>query len=229
MNKKKILIIDDEAQIRKILKISLESVEYTVIESETGNDGIAKTAMYNPDAVLLDLGLPDKSGETVLKELREWYKKPIFVLSVKNSEKDIISCLDHGANDYLSKPFNIPELLARLRVIFRYEQNNQEEEHIFKLKDIEVDFTTRNVKKNGELIKLTSTEYSLLCLLIKNRGKVLTHKYILNEVWGHGFSNETQYLRVYIGQLRKKFETDHNRPEIILTESGVGYRFFTDF
>lgn len=229
MNKKKILIIDDEAQIRKILKISLESVEYTVIESETGNDGIAKTAMYNPDAVLLDLGLPDKSGETVLKELREWYKKPIFVLSVKNSEKDIISCLDHGANDYLSKPFNIPELLARLRVIFRYEQNNQEEEHIFKLKDIEVDFTTRNVKKNGEIIKLTSTEYSLLSLLIKNRGKVLTHKYILNEVWGHGFSNETQYLRVYIGQLRKKFETDHNRPEIILTESGVGYRFFTDF
>jgi len=229
MNKKKILIIDDESQIRKILKISLESVEYTVIESETGNDGIAKTAMYNPDAVLLDLGLPDKSGETVLKELREWYKKPIFVLSVKNSEKDIISCLDHGANDYLSKPFNIPELLARLRVIFRYEQNNQEEEHIFKLKDIEVDFTTRNVKKNGELIKLTSTEYSLLSLLIKNRGKVLTHKYILNEVWGHGFSNETQYLRVYIGQLRKKFETDHNRPEIILTESGVGYRFFTDF
>ncbi|MEK7432872.1 MAG: response regulator [Cyanobacteriota bacterium] len=229
MNKKKILIIDDEAQIRKILKISLESVEYTVIESETGNDGIAKTAMYNPDAVLLDLGLPDKSGETVLKELREWYKKPIFILSVKNSEKDIISCLDHGANDYLSKPFNIPELLARLRVIFRYEQNNQEEEHIFKLKDIEVDFTTRNVKKNGEIIKLTSTEYSLLSLLIKNRGKVLTHKYILNEVWGHGFSNETQYLRVYIGQLRKKFETDHNRPEIILTESGVGYRFFTDF
>lgn len=229
MNNKKILIIDDEPQIRKILKISLESSGYTVLESETGGDGISKTAMYNPDAILLDLGLPDKSGESVLKDLREWYKKPIIVLSVKNSEKDIISCLDCGANDYLSKPFNVPELLARLRVIFRYEQNNESEDHIFKLRDIEVDFSSRIVKKAGEIIKLTSTEYTLLSLLIKNRGKVLTHKYILNEVWGHGFSTETQYLRVYIGQLRKKFEKDHNRPEIILTESGVGYRFFTDF
>lgn len=219
-----ILIIDDERQIRKILKITLESNGYRVIESETAQDGITKTAMHQPNAILLDLGLPDDDGQNVLKNLREWYKLPILILSVKNSEIDIIKALDSGADDYLTKPFNMGELLARLRNAFRH---NHQDEIIssFSFKDIEVDFANRTVKKGNEFLKFTSTEYSLLILLIQNRGKVLTHRYILEQVWGYGFANETQYLRVYIAQLRKKIESDPANPEIILTESGVGYRF----
>lgn len=223
-NQQTILIIDDENQIRKILKITLESNGYRVIESETAQDGITKTAMHQPNAIILDLGLPDDDGQNVLKNLREWYKLPIIILSVKNSESEIIQALDSGADDYLTKPFNMGELLARLRNAFRH--NSKEEViSIFRFKDIEVNFANRTVKKDDTLLKLTSTEYTLLVLLIQNRGKVLTHRYILEKVWGYGFTTETQYLRVYIAQLRKKIELDPTNPQIILTESGVGYRF----
>lgn len=224
MTQQTLLIIDDEVQIRKILKITLESNGYKIIEAENGQDGITKTAMHQPNAIFLDLGLPDSDGLDILKQLREWYQSPIIILSVRNSEKDIITALDSGADDFLTKPFNMGELLARLRTAFRHKQPS-ENISSFSINDINVDFSTRTVKKGDEVLKLTSTEYSLLVLLIQNRGKVITHRYILEHVWGYGFANETQYLRVYIAQLRKKIEDDAANPQIILTESGVGYRF----
>ncbi|MFN8672838.1 MAG: response regulator [Candidatus Sericytochromatia bacterium] len=225
MSNQTILIIDDEIQIRKVLRITLEANNYNVIEAENGNDGITKTAMHKPNAIFLDLGLPDQDGMKVLKNIREWYNSPIIILSVRNSEKDIIEALDLGADDYLTKPFNMGELLARLRNAFRH---NKEEKQLtfFQINELSVDFSARIVKKENEEIKLTSTEYSLLALLIQNRDKVLTHRYILEKVWGGGFSEETQYLRVYIAQLRKKVDSDNN--SLILTESGVGYRFSTN-
>lgn len=224
-NQQTILIIDDEVQIRKILKITLEANDYRVIEAESGKDGITKAAMHQPNAIFLDLGLPDDDGLNILKQLREWYKHPIIILSVRNSEKDIITALDFGADDYLTKPFNMGELLARLRNAFRHSQHT-ENIATFKFNDVVVDFANRVVTKDGEELKLTSTEYSLLVLLIQNRGKVLTHRYILEKVWGDGFANETQYLRVYIAQLRKKVE-DEKKAQVIVTESGVGYRFLS--
>jgi two-component system KDP operon response regulator KdpE len=219
-NQQTILIIDDEIQIRKILRISLETKEYKIIEAENGKDGITKAAMHQPQGIILDLGLPDSDGLNILKQLREWYKLAIIILSVRNSEKDIISALDSGADDYLTKPFNIGELLARLRTAFRHHQQ-VESFSVVRFGSIKIDFSNRMVYKNEEVLKFTSTEYSLLSLLVQNRGKVLTHRFILENVWGHGFANETQYLRVYIAQLRKKIEED---AKLIITESGIGYR-----
>lgn len=227
MNKPSILIIDDEPQIRKLLQISLESNDYHVQEAATGKDGIIMAANHPPDLILLDIGLPDKSGHDVLKELRAWYVKPILILSAKNNEEDIVMALDNGANDYLVKPFRTGELLARIRSAVRT-QLSSESLPVMHCGDLEIDLKARSVRKKNEFIKLTSTEYNLLVLFAKNEGRALTHQYILREVWGPGFIHETQYLRVFIAQLRKKIEDDANQPAYILTESGVGYRFASE-
>ena len=224
MNKAEILIIDDEPQIRKLLEITLESNDYKVLQAETGKSGIVMAANHPPELILLDLGLPDKSGHEVLKELRLWYNKSIIILSVQNSEEDIVLALDSGATDYLTKPFRSGELLARIRAAIRRSQVLSSEKTIV-CGDIEIDITARLVTKNKEFLKLTSTEFNLLVLFAKNEGRVLTHQYILKEIWGVGAQLETQYLRVFVGTLRKKIETNPNQPKHILTESGVGYRF----
>lgn len=224
MNKGEILIIDDEPQIRKLLKISLESQDYKVIQASTGNEGLQLAANHTPDLIILDLGLPDKNGHKILSEIRQWYEKSIIILSVQNSEEDIIKALDNGATDFLAKPFRTGELLARIRSSLRLNQNN-ESLPLISTGGLEIDLSKRAVWKNQKEIKLTSTEYNLLAILSINQGKVLTHNYILKEVWGVGAQNETQYLRVFIAQLRKKLEDNPNRPQHIITQSGVGYRF----
>lgn len=224
MNNARIVIIDDEPQIRRLLEITLENSGYKVILAENGKQGILLAANHTPDLILLDLGLPDMNGHEVLKELRLWYNKPIFILSALDQEADIVKALDNGANDYLTKPFRTAELQARMRSALRSQQTNNGTT-VFTSGDLEVDLTAHTVKKSGEGIKLTATEFSLLVLLLKNEGRVLTHQYILKEIWGVGAQTETQYLRVFIGTLRKKIETNPNQPEHILTESGVGYRF----
>ena len=224
MNKAEILIIDDEAQMRKLLEITLESNEYKVSQATSAKEGIIMAANHPPDLIILDLGLPDLNGHDVLKQLREWYTSPVIILSVQKSEEDIIRALDNGANDYLVKPFRTGELLARIRSALR-SKFNEENDPMIIAGDLQIDLIGRSVKKKNETIKLTTTEYNLLALFAKNEGKVLTHQYLLREVWGPGYLNQSQYLRVFIAQLRKKIETDPNRPEMIVTESGVGYRF----
>lgn len=224
MNNATVLIIDDEVQIRKLLTITLQSNDYKVTEASTGKEGLSAVASHAPDLVLLDLGLPDENGHDVLKHLREWFSNPIIIISVQSSEEDIVKALDNGANDYLIKPFRTGELLARVRSALRKsasEPNIPNAEYL----DLSIDFMNRVVKKNSNIVKLTATEYSLLSLLVRNEGKVLTHQYLLHQVWGPSHQNESQYLRVFIAQLRKKIETDPNRPSHIITESGVGYRF----
>lgn len=224
MNNASILIIEDEAQIRKLLTITLQSNDYKVIEASTGKEGISLVASHSPDLVLLDIGLPDQSGHEVLRHIREWFGKPIIIVSVQNSEEDIIKALDSGANDYLLKPFRTGELLARIRSSLR-RTSNDSDNPVVKFKDLQVDFVSRTVKKHNNIVKLTATEYSLLAILVRNEGKVLTHQYLLNNIWGPAHQAESQYLRVFIAQLRKKIEDDPNRPAHIVTESGVGYRF----
>lgn len=224
MNKAEILIIDDEPQIRKLLQINLESNDYKVVQASTGKEGLILSASHPPDLILLDIGLPDKSGHEILQELREWYNKPIIILSVQDNETDIVSALDNGATDYLTKPFRTGELLARIRSAIRRSQNT-ENNSIIICGDIEIDLVARIVKRNNEALKLTSTEYNLLALFSKNEGKVLTHQYLLKEIWGYSYQTETQYLRVFVGTLRKKIEENPNNPQHIVTESGVGYRF----
>lgn len=224
MNKAEILVIDDESQIRKLLEITLESNDFKVIQAETGKQGVLLAANHAPDLILLDLGLPDKSGHEILKELRTWYTKSIIILSVIDQEEDIVKALDNGATDYLTKPFRNAELMARIRSAIR--RNSSENNTVIsQFNDLEIDVVSRTVKKNNEFLKLTSTEFNLLALFIKNEGRVLTHQYILKEIWGVGSQTETQYLRVFVGTLRKKIEENPNHPEHIITESGVGYRF----
>lgn len=224
MNNASILVIDDEVQIRKLLSITLQSFEYKVLEAATAKEGLQLVASHPPDLILLDLGLPDENGHEVLRHLREWYSNPVIILSVQSSEEDIVKALDNGANDYLVKPFRTGELVARIRSALR-KAAMDENTSVVEFEDMSIDFVTRTIKKNHVLIKLTATEYTLLALLAKNEGKVLTHQYMLNQVWGPTYRNESQYLRVFIAQLRKKIETDPNRPAHIITESGVGYRF----
>ncbi|MEO7801284.1 MAG: response regulator [Ginsengibacter sp.] len=227
MNKAEILIIDDEVQIRKLLEITLESNQYTVNQAENAKNGLITAENHPPDMIILDLGLPDEDGQSVLQQLRKWFTNPILILSVKNSEEEIIKALDNGANDYLVKPFRTGELLARIRSALR-DGINEEGNPSITFGDFVIDLEARTIKKNNEFIKLTATEYRLLALLAKNEGKVLTHQYLLREVWGPGYINQSQYLRVFIAQLRKKIETDANRPNYIVTESGIGYRFISD-
>jgi two-component system KDP operon response regulator KdpE len=226
MNKPSILIIDDEPQIRKLLTITLQQ-DYDISEASTAKEGLSRVASHPPDLVLLDLGLPDESGHSVLRHLREWYTNPVIIVSVLDNELDIVNALDNGANDYLVKPFRTGELTARVRSAIR---NSKAEENIpaATFGNLSVDFVARTVRKNGAFVKLTTTEYSLLTLLIQNEGKVLTHHYLLTRIWGPSYLNESQYLRVFIAQLRKKIEADPNRPSHIVTESGVGYRFIAD-
>ncbi len=224
MNKAEILVIDDEAPIRKLLEITLESNDYKVWLAETGKEGILMAVNHPPELILLDIGLPDKSGHEILKELRTWYNKAIIILSVQNSEGDIVKALDNGATDYLTKPFRSAELLARIRSVIRRNQTN-DDCSIFTCRDLQIDFGARIIKRNDEMLKLTATEYNLLALFMKNEGRVLTHQYILKEIWGNSYQTETQYLRVFVGTLRKKIEENPNQPKYIITESGVGYRF----
>ncbi len=224
MNKPQILVIDDEPQIRKLLEIILESNGYKVVLAATAKAGLTMAANHSPELILLDIGLPDKSGHEVLKDLRAWYNKPVIVLSVQDNEEDIVLALDLGATDYLTKPFRTGELLARIRSCLRRDQFSLPVEQV-ESGTLLIDFVGRTVKKEGVILKLTSTEYQLFCLFAKNMGKVLTHRYILKEIWGGSFSEETQYLRVFVAQLRKKIEDDPRNPMHIITESGVGYRF----
>lgn len=224
MNKAEILVIDDEAPIRKLLEITLESNDYKVWLAETGKEGILMAVNHPPELILLDIGLPDKSGHEILKELRTWYTKAIIILSVQDSEENIVKALDNGATDYLTKPFRSAELLARIRAVIR-RNHVQTDSSSMICGDIAIDFGARTLKRNRETIKLTSTEFNLLALFMKNEGRVLTHQYILKEIWGVGYQTETQYLRVFVAALRKKIEENPNQPQHIITESGVGYRF----
>ncbi len=224
MNKANLLLIDDEPAIRKLLEITLESHDYQLHTAATAKEGLIMAANHPPDLILLDIGLPDSNGHVVLEKLRTWYSNPILVLSAHSEETDIVKALDNGANDYLIKPFRTGELLARIRSALRLHGDSVSNPN-FVSDQLSIDFGLRTVNKEGVAIKLTATEYTLLALLAKNQGKVLTHRYILKEIWGPGYENESQYLRVFIAQLRKKIENDPNRPKHIQTESGVGYRF----
>ena len=224
MSKAEILIIDDEPQIRKMLEITLQTNGYLSKSATSAKEGLIMAGNHPPELILLHLGLPDENGHLVLQKLRQWYTNPVIILSVQKDEEDIIKALDNGANDYLSKPFRTGELLARIRSALR-DSITEDGDTTLNFNDLQVDLSARTVKKNNQLIKLTSTEYNLLAILIKNEGKVLTHQYLLRAVWGPGFINQSQYLRVFIAQIRKKIENDPNRPEYLLTESGVGYRF----
>jgi len=218
-----IVVIDDESQIRKILSITLEADDYKVIEAAKGKDGIVAVATHHPQLVILDLGLPDQDGFSVLKEIRTWSNVPVIILSVKNSEEDIVKALDLGADDYITKPFNTSELHARIRANIRRNQQIENEPFLINGK-LKIDFSKRIVLKSNKELKLTNTEYLLLNLFFKNLDKVLTHNFVLKEIWGPTHAEDSQYLRVFIGQIRKKIEDDASHPKYILTESGVGYR-----
>lgn len=224
MNKTEILVIDDEAELQHLLDITLSSHDYRVTQAMRAKEGLIMASNHPPDLIILDLGLPDENGHAVLQKLRKWYTKPVLVLSVQSSETDIVKALDNGANDYLVKPFRTDELLARIRTSLRNSLQEQETDHL-EYNGLHIDLSARSVRKDQDAVRLTATEYNLLVLLVRNEGKVLTHHYLLREVWGPAFQDQTQYLRVYIAQLRKKIESDPDHPEFILTESGVGYRF----
>jgi two-component system, OmpR family, KDP operon response regulator KdpE len=226
MRKSRILVIDDEAQIQKLLHITLKSHDFEVVQAGTAKEGMELAASNLPDVILLDLGLPDINGHEVLTKLRAWFINPVIILSVQSREEDIVKALDNGANDYLIKPFRTGELIARIRSSLR-KQIPESIKYSEGGNSLEIDFNSRTVKRGHEILKLTATEFDLLALLARNEGRVLTHQTLLRQVWGPGYLNQTQYLRVFIGQLRKKIEKEPNHPEFIITESGVGYRFIT--
>jgi two-component system KDP operon response regulator KdpE len=219
-----VLIIDDEVQIRRLLRLTLESAGYVVREAENGSLGLNEAAVQRPDAIILDLSLPDLGGLEVLRRLREWSQIPILILSVRDGEAEKIAALDAGADDYLTKPFGGGELLARMRVLLRRAQPAAEVS-IVHFGDIEVDFTQRTVTRAGADLHLTVKEYALLRLLLQHRGKVVTHRQLLRDVWGPGHENDMHYLRVHMANLRKKIEPSANHPAFLKTESGIGYRF----
>ena len=225
-----ILMIEDEQPIRRFLKPSLQSHDFKVLEAEKGEEGLALASSHNPDLILLDLGLPDMDGLEVVKRVREWSTVPIIVITARGKEKDKIAGLDAGADDYLTKPFDMGELLARVRVALRHAEKVKaggKQEAVFETPDFKVDLSARVVTVRGKDVHLTPNEYDLLAVLIRHAGKVVTQKQILQEVWGPGGSEQVQYLRIYVYQLRQKIESDPDRPHYILTESGVGYRLKT--
>jgi two-component system KDP operon response regulator KdpE len=222
-----VLIIDDEIQIRRLLRVTLEGNGYRVFEAAGGQEGLVEAAQRHPDIVVLDLGLPDMDGLMVLQRLREWSEAPVLVLSVREGEEDKVAALDRGADDYMNKPFSTAELLARLRAARRRAQPVADNA-VFHSGPMQVDLSSRLVTLKGREIKLTPTEYSLLRLLVRNAGKVVTHRQILKEVWGPNYAEQTHYLRVYMAHLREKLETEPSRPELLLTEPGVGYRLKSD-
>jgi two-component system KDP operon response regulator KdpE len=222
-----VLVVDDEIQIRRLLRVSLEANGYRMYEAATGQDGLAQVAVLKPDIVVLDLGLPDMGGMDMLKRLREWSHTPVIVLSVHDADEDKIALLDAGADDYLTKPFSMGELLARLRTAQRHAQPAPDTP-VFKSSALTVNLSSRAVTLNGEPVKLTATEYALLRTFIQHAGKVLTHRQLLREVWGPSYETETQYLRVYMTMLRRKLELDPTNPRLLVTEPGVGYRMNVD-
>ncbi len=222
-----ILIIDDERQIRRMLHTALSGHGYQVIEAVNGQEGLLTAAEKNPDIILLDLGLPDIDGITVTRRLREWCSTPIIILSVREHEEDKVIALDAGADDYLTKPFGMSELLARIRVTLRHQYKTQTEP-IFERHGLVIDFTKRLVSVNQEEVLLTPTEYDLLRMLVQHKGKVLTHRQILREVWGEAYEYQSHLLQVNISNLRRKIELDPNIHRFIITESGIGYRFRYD-
>src|ERR1051326_6860316 len=217
------LVIDDEPQIRRLLRVTLEANGYRVFDAANGHDGLVQAAQRRPDVVLLDLGLPDLDGGKVLKRLREWSRIPVIVLSVRDREDDKINALDAGADDYVTKPFGAGELLARVRAALRHNQG-QGAEAMFHTSNLEVDLAARVVRKRGQEVKLTPIEYSLLRLFVTHAGKVLTHRHLLSEVWGPKAVTQSHYLRVHIAHLREKIEDDPAQPKLVITEPAVGYR-----
>ena len=217
------LVIDDEPQIRKLLRIVLEQEHYRALESDSGRHGLSEVALRRPDVVLLDLGLPDMDGLEVLRRVRQWSQVPVLILSVKDSPEDKVAGLDAGADDYVTKPFEATELLARLRAIQRRAPASAEDAH-FEAGHLTIDFNSRNVTVGGREIKLTATEYALLRLLALHAGKVVTQKQLLREVWGPNAEEQSQYLRVYMMHLRKKIEISEGPDRLLRTESGIGYR-----
>lgn len=217
------LVIDDEPQIRRLLRVTLEAAGYHVLDAPTGQEGLVQAAQYRPGVIVLDLGLPDLDGVTVLKRLREWSRVPIIILSVQDRDAEKAAALDAGADDYVTKPFGSAELLARLRVALRHSEQHSEPP-IFRTGRLVVDLADRRVSMAGIELSLTTTEYNLLRLLVRHAGKVLTHRFLLREVWGPNAENQSHYLRVYVARLREKIETDPSRPALLLTEPGIGYR-----
>ena len=226
--KSKFLIVDDESAIRKFLRASLASEEIKIIECENGAEAVRITRTENPDLILLDLGLPDIDGKEVITQVREWTDIPIIILSARDQEEEKVAALDAGADDYLTKPFTVKELEARIRVALRH-RSLPEESSIFIISDLEINLKNRTIKKAGVNVHLTPLEFKLLALMIKHSGKVLTHRQLLTEVWGAAYSRQNQYLRVFMGQLRQKLETDPAQPKFLTTEPGIGYRFKVDF
>lgn len=222
----RILVVDDEKQIRRMLKAALEGYGYDIGEAASGHEGLSQTSIFHPDVVILDLGLPDLDGIEVIQRLREWTQIPIIVLSVREHEDDKIKALDVGADDYVTKPFSMGELLARLRAALRRTAKS-EDEPVLTFDELSLDLTHRKVTIKGEEVKLTPTEYEVLKYLAQQAGRVVTHRQLLKAVWGSNYQEHSQYLRVYIGQLRRKIEVDPSQPVYIITEPGVGYRLVT--
>jgi two-component system KDP operon response regulator KdpE len=228
--KELILLIEDEPPMRRFLRITLQSHGYRLVEAETGQEGLMQATTRNPDVVLLDLGLPDIDGLEVTKRLREWTQTPIIIISAREQEQDKVKALDAGADDYLTKPFNAGELLARIRVALRHaqQQKSGQQEPVFVLQNLRVDLARRQVFLDEKEVHLTPIEYKLLTVLVHHAGKVITHRQLLKEVWGPAHGDEVQYLRVYMTQLRHKLETDPARPRFFLNEPGIGYRLKSD-
>jgi two-component system KDP operon response regulator KdpE len=222
----RILVVDDERAIRRFLRAALSSHGYEVVEAENGQTALAAASENPPGVVILDLGLPDMEGVQVTRALREWYQGPIIILSVRDQESDKIAALDAGADDYLTKPFGIGELMARIRVILR-RSNRPVDEPVFEMDNLKVDLPRRLVLVNGREVDLTPTEYDILRILVQHAGRVLTHRQILREVWGAPYETETHLLRVNVSNLRRKIEPDPNQPRYVITEPGVGYRLKT--
>jgi two-component system KDP operon response regulator KdpE len=220
-----ILVVDDEPQIQRFLKPSLEAAGYKPIMAMTGGEALKLIATRAPDVVVLDLGLPDMDGMDVIRGVREWSQVPIIVLSARDREGEKIAALDLGADDYVSKPFGIGELMARIRTLLRHRSREEGETTVFESEGLAIDTLAHTVTRNGEALRLTPKEYDVLQLLVRNAGRVLTHRQILQAVWGPANVDDTQYLRVFVGRLRQKIEAEPALPQLIVTEPGVGYRF----
>lgn len=219
----RVLVIDDEPQICKLLRVSMKAQDYQVEEASTGQEGIERAALFKPDILIVDLGLPDMDGKDVVKRIREWMQAPIIVLTARDEEQDKIEALDAGADDYVTKPFGMGELLARMRVCLR-RMSADDQEPVLTAGGLAVDLVQRRVTVDGREIKLTPTEYEIIKVMVQHAGRVLTHKQLLKAVWGSSYNEDTHYVRVYVGQLRRKIEADSAQPKYIITESGIGYR-----
>ena len=221
----KILVVDDEPKIRLFIRTNLEARGYEVHLAQDGVEAVEKAALVSPDVIVLDVNMPRMDGIEACRRIREWTNTPIIILSVREDEKDKVKALNEGADDYVTKPFGIEELLARIKVALRHSTGSTTSAPLFTARDLEVDLSQHVVKRRGEIIKLTRTEYELLAYLVSHHGKVLTHKELLHNVWGPEYGEESEYVRVFINQLRRKIEDDPSNPQFILTEPRIGYRF----